>query len=113
ILLGFSIAAVIIFVLGAIRRIANPQVLELAEDAITLPQGFFQGKTSRIGYIEIIRLVECRLSGQTILYFYTAGRSHEILSHLLPNKSSYEEVKQFLSDISRVPVSEHPYKNRG
>src|SRR3954470_491959 len=91
ILLGFSIAAVIVCVLGAIRRLTNPQILELTEDAITLPEGFIKSKTSRIAYTDILRWVECRVSGQTSLYFYTAGRSYAILAHLLPNKSSYEE----------------------
>ena len=109
ILLAFSIATMIVFVLGAISRIADPKVLELAEDSIIAPQGFFQRKNLRIAYADISRLVECRVYGVTSLYVYAGGRSHTILAHLLLNKSSYEEVKQFLSGMSRTPVSEHPF----
>jgi hypothetical protein len=88
------------FVVGAIlltvRRLANPQTLELTEDGILLPHGFLQTRTTRIPYAEVKRVWEVQVSGQTFLYVATGERRFSIMASLLPDMDSYRAIKDFM-----------------
>jgi hypothetical protein len=84
------------------RRLANPQILELAEDAVLLPHGFLRRRTSRIPYADIKRVWEANLFNQTLLHVATAQRNFEIVASMLPDLDSYRAVRDFM--YSHAPV---------
>jgi len=94
---GFVLLAMLL----TVRRIASPQVLELGTDALYLPYGYFQRKTSRIAYTDIERVSEVRVSGQTFLYVTATGLRYTITATLFPDPETYTEVRDFL--ISHAP----------
>jgi hypothetical protein len=93
------------FVLAALvltlRRIVNPQVLELETDALLLPHGFLQTRTSRIPYTDIQELSEDQVSGQTFLYLTAYGRRFTISASLFSDTATYVAVRDFLLSHTR------------
>jgi hypothetical protein len=94
---GLSALFVISAFLLIVRRAANPQVLEFTDEAVLLPYGFLQPRVSRIPYAEIKRVWEVKVSGQTFLYLATGGQKFSIMASLLPDRDSYQTIKDFMS----------------
>jgi hypothetical protein len=93
---GFVLMALLL----TARRMASPQVLELGPEALLLPHGFFQMRTSRIAYAEIQTLSEGRVSGQAFLYVTAGGLRYTITASLFPDGETYAEVRDFLGSHS-------------
>lgn len=83
------------------RRIASPQILELGTDALYLPYGRFQKRTSRIAYSEIQSVSEVQVSGQTFLYVTASGLRFAVMASLFPDTDTYVAVRDFL--VSHAP----------
>lgn len=81
----------------AVRRVSNPQVLELGTDAMLLPHGRFQRQTLRIAYSDIQRVSEVKVSGQRFLYVISGGFTYTITASLFPDAGSYAEMRDFLA----------------
>jgi len=101
-LAGFSIGFVLIGLMLAVHRMTNSRVLELTEDSILLPHGFLQAQVTRVQYSDIIQVSETKVSSQTFLNLITANRKFCITASLLPDKESYDEIREFFR--SRVGV---------
>jgi len=97
---GFVLLALLL----AVRRLASPQTLELATDALLLPCGRFQRHTSRIAYSDIQNVSEFQVSGQKFLYVTAAGLRYTITASLFPDSDSYVAVRDFLISHARPKV---------
>src|SRR5688572_28826005 len=71
---GFVLLALLL----TVRRVMSPRILEVGTDALLLPYGRFQRRTSRIVYSDIQRVSEVQVSGQTFLYVTAAGLRYTI-----------------------------------
>lgn len=98
---ALSAGFVLMAILLTVRRMASPQVLELGTDALFLPHGRLQRKTSRIAYADIQSVSEVRVSGQTFLYVTAGGLRYTITASLFPNSESYTALRDFL--LSHAP----------
>jgi len=87
---------VVLALLMAAQRISNPQVLELGTEALLLPHGHFQKRTSRIAYSDIEAVSEVQVSGQKFLYVTAGGLRFTITASLLPDTDTYVAVRDFL-----------------
>jgi hypothetical protein len=102
-LFGCSVMFVVLAAFLLLRKLLSPRMITVDEQHISLPHGLLQSKTKRIAYAQIKKLWEKRVSRQTFLYLQTADGKYSIIESLLPNKQSFEEIKDFL--ISRAPQS--------
>jgi hypothetical protein len=84
-----------------IRRLINPQILEVQEDVILIPYGFLTTRISRVAYRDLQRVWETEVSGQRFLCFIAAGLKYSIAASMLPDKESYAALKDLLH--SRLP----------
>jgi membrane protein YdbS with pleckstrin-like domain len=98
--------AVFVFALALLlfmRRLLKPRILELAENGIELPHGYFHAQIRTIPYLEI-KLVQEKMYGKrAVLNIATAEQTFEIPSLLLPNLDCYRSVKDII--CSRVSAS--------
>jgi hypothetical protein len=92
---------VLMAILLALRRIANPQTLELGTEALRLPHGFLQTKTALIPYAEIDGVSETEVNGQTLLHVAANGRRLTVAASLFQDTDSYLAVRDFL--FSQAP----------
>ncbi len=98
--------AIIVFALALLlfmRRLLKPRIIELAENGIVLPHGYFHAQISTIPYSEIKLVREKMYGKRAVLNIATAEQTFEIPSLLLPNLDSYRSIKDFIR--SRVSSS--------
>lgn len=89
---GFVVLAALL----TVRRLSTEAVLELGPEALLLPHGFLQRRIERIPYADLAEVSEVRVSGQTLLQLTTRRRRFTISASLLPDRPSYEAVRDFL-----------------
>ena len=106
----FGAMFAVLALIGMIRRLAFPRVLELTEGAVLSPHGVLRTQISHIAYDDIIRMVESRRGNQTVLYFFTSSRSFGIMASHLPDATSYQAVKNFI--VNHVSGAEIPDTKR-
>jgi hypothetical protein len=94
---AFGAVFVLLAFLLTVRRIASPQVLEVGTDALSLPHGRLQRRTSHIAYADIKSVSEFQVSGQTFLYVTAGGLRYTITASLFPDTESYKVVRDFLA----------------
>jgi hypothetical protein len=92
---------VLLALMLAARRLADPRILEVGTDSLLLPFGWFRTRTSRIPYSEIQSVSEVVISGQRYFYVTAGGLRYTINASLFPDDDSYFAVRDFLS--SHVP----------
>jgi hypothetical protein len=98
-----AIFAVLAFALMT-RRFVVVQFLELQQDELVLPRGWFCTRHIRIPYALIERVWEVNASGQTWLFIAMADCKFRITASLLPNEATYAAVKGFLISRSKTSV---------
>jgi hypothetical protein len=96
-----SAVFVVLAVATSIYRVTNPRLLELDEDGITIPGGFFKPEPSRILFSELIGLSEQKVSRQRFLYMTTKKRRYTLNAALLPDKETYDAITQLLGSQLR------------
>ena len=87
-----------------VRRLFFPRFLELETDAILIPTGPFHMRVARHPYSEIVRAVVLFNRHTPFLCLATKSRRFEISSRLLPAKSDFDAIRDFLK--SRIPEKE-------
>jgi hypothetical protein len=92
---------VVVGLLLTVRRIANPQILEMGTDALLLPHGRFQRLKLRIAYSEIQGASEVEVSGQKFLYVFAGGARFTVTASLFADDESYVAVRDFLISCVR------------
>ena len=98
---ALSGAFVLLGLLLMVNRIVNPQFLMLETDALLLPGGLFQRRTSRISYADIQECLEVQIYRQTFLHLAVYGRRFTINAALFPHKADYAAVRDFLVTRAR------------
>ena len=87
----------------AARRLFSPRVLELENDALLLPTGFFRTRVERIPYDQIESLGEKTLNSLIarirIFKLFACGRLFEIVSARLRSEAEYEAIGDFLKAL--------------
>jgi hypothetical protein len=100
-----------IFILPAFlmlaARLANPRILELAEDAVALPNGFALRRIRHIRYADINRMWEHSFRGEPVLHIVTAEGWGELWASRLPDIASYHAIKGFI--YSRASILRSQY----
>jgi len=89
------------------RRYWFPRVLELTDEAIQYPHGFFRTKIARIPYADIIRLGEVRDGASDTLWLTTADHSWAIEDLRLPSNRAYREVRAHICSRASITLPEH------
>ena len=81
-----------------VRHVVFPRVLDLGEEAVTLPYGFMHFKTACVRYVDIQRLWEGSVHGQAYLTIATSnGRSYYVGRSMFEDSKYYEEVRNYLA----------------
>ncbi len=94
------VSFMILFVMSlTVRRVLFKRYIELGEDALLLPTGFFHRHTARIPYTAIHQVWESRWIFGTVLYLRTEQRKYEILCGLLLNIDDCLAVRKFLTAV--------------
>jgi hypothetical protein len=92
--LFLSFAFVFLAIRMIVRRILFPQVLELTDDAILFPGGFFGKRIKRLAFSNILRM------GDTVaspgLRLITTKGNFEIMSARFKNMENYESMRTFI-----------------
>jgi hypothetical protein len=85
----------------AVRRLVFPKFLEIEQDALLIPGGFFRTRRKKISYADIEGTWET-IHGSTTatLSLRVKGVTFEIPSIMLPDMASYTAIKDFIN--SRV-----------
>ena len=101
VLTGAAVIFVLIGILIAIRKIANPVELIFDENELVLPHGFMQRFIDRIPYSEMTEAFEIDTSGQKMVQIVTQKKKYVISAALLGSRKSYEEAKKLIYDRIR------------
>jgi len=104
------VLSVIFAVLACImvtRRLIFPRVLELSEDAILFPHGFPRTRITRIHYVDIIRMAERSVEGQSSFWMFIGRGIFEIGTNHLPNIADYNAVRDFICAKVSVAIPRH------
>jgi hypothetical protein len=94
---GFVLLAFLL----AMRRLVNPQMIEIGTDALLFPRGWFRTQTTQIVYSDIQSVAEVQASGQRFLNVIAGGRKFTMTASLFSDAESYCAVKDFL--LSHAP----------
>ena len=100
----------VLALIGVIRRLVFPRVLELSGDAVLLPHGVLRTRIAHIAYDDIMRMWENRRGNQTGLWLVTSRRHFAITASHLPDAACYEEVRYFI--VNHVSGAEIPDEMR-
>ncbi len=92
-----SIFPLTVAFLGTIRRLAIPRFIETGTDAILISTGFLQFRRILIPYLEIEQTWEGARPKVPVFYLRAKGRIFEINSLLLPDKTAYVAIKDFVN----------------
>ena len=99
---GLPAVAGTLFMVGgmvlALRRIAFPRSLELGQDAILLPTGFLQRRTTRISYADIQWIQEGTIQTSPRLAIGANGRTFEFNPFML-DATGFLAVRDFLNSL--------------
>ncbi|MEI6195696.1 MAG: hypothetical protein WCS42_15355 [Verrucomicrobiota bacterium] len=79
-----------------VRRLVFPKFLQLEEDSLLLPKGFFRTWITKISYADIENGWETVGGSMRTLQLQVKGRTFEINSTMLPDTASYIAVRDFL-----------------
>src|SRR5579859_7275992 len=102
--IALSLLPLLFALIGIVRRLFLPEVLELNQDSLLLSAGFLRTRVARISYADIEQTWEVTRGRMTAIKMLTKGGSFEINSILLPNMTSYVAVRDFIN--SRVTPKE-------
>ena len=98
-----GVLAIIWAVIQTFRRLVLTRELELGADALLLPTGPFQSRTTRIPYADIECAQETVRSQYVGLDLWVKGRVFSISSILLPDKASYTAISEFVRARVKPP----------
>ena len=95
-----SIAAIVFaLALHFMRRLVKPRILELAENEIVLPHGYFHAQIRRIPYLDIKLVQERTFAKRVVLYIATAEQTFEIPFHHYFYPTSIATIRSKISYI--------------
>ena len=93
--------------IGTLRRLAFPGFVELGPDTLSISTGFFQARVRGIGYADVEQTSEQVISSRmSVLRLRTRERTFEINSILLPSRTDFYAVRDFVN--ARVQPKERP-----
>jgi hypothetical protein len=102
--LGIALNLLAVFVilglLSTLRRYAFPRHLVVDEEAVWLPSGFLRLNVRRVVFAEITDVWEAFFPLTVALCLRSQGKTHEVVSTLLPDHEAYLEVAEYI--YSRV-----------
>lgn len=91
-----GILSVVFASLLMVRRLAFPKFLQLEEDSLLLPKGFFRTWITKIPYADIENGWETVGGAMRTLNLQVKGRTFEVNSIMLLDTASYIAVRDFL-----------------
>jgi hypothetical protein len=98
--LSAALAALTLLLIA--RRFVIARFLELQQNELVLPRGWFNTRHIRIPYAQIERVWERKISGQSLLFVAAAGRRYKINSSLLPNDAIYSAIRDCLFTYAKT-----------
>ena len=99
ILTALSFGFVVIGLLVIIQRATGTLNLELSENELKIPSGFFKKTMTQVSLSDVTGISELEVHGQKFLYLHTAERKFCVSRALMPSKQSYEEIKELIQSI--------------
>ena len=83
-----------------LRRVAFRRTLRLDTDGLVVPSGLLRLRPTLVRYVDVERVWETRLPFTVVLSIATRTSKVEVVSFMLPNLASYDEVATFLHSLT-------------